>query len=248
MLSRKVRMDLTERLRRSAARDPADVTLLGQLLVDYNGALAEVADGLRSIGLQPTTRIKTTDTIVEKLKRQTSLTLVNMRDLAGARVVRAMTLDEQDEVVRRIRERWPDAAVIDRRADPSFGYRAVHLVPKVGRCSVEVQVRSHHQDMWASIMEACGDVWGRGIRYGGEPSTPDVLCGVAGYRRTRGEWVTRWITLADTLQELADLENEGTRCLARGDAQRAEELGFEIDALVEPLFPEVRSFASALGE
>ena len=83
--------------------------------------------------------------------------------------MRTMTLDEQDALVASILELWPDAAVIDRREIPSHGYRAVHVVPKIQGHSVEIQVRTIYQDTWAQMMERFGDIWGREVRYGGQP-------------------------------------------------------------------------------
>ena len=41
-----------------------------KVLTGYNAALDEVVRGLRSLGLEPTTRLKTSGTIIEKLRRQ----------------------------------------------------------------------------------------------------------------------------------------------------------------------------------
>jgi hypothetical protein len=109
--------------------------LLGELLIEFNGAMGQVADGLRELGLSPTTRLKTSGTIIDKMKRQTHLNLGNIRDLAGARVVQRMSLDEQDAIADKIRGLWPDAQLFDRRANPSHGYRAIHLVPRIGGLS-----------------------------------------------------------------------------------------------------------------
>ena len=46
-------------------------------------------------------------------------------------MVRPMTLDEQDEIAAAIAELWPSTQIVDRRASPSHGYRAIHLVPRI---------------------------------------------------------------------------------------------------------------------
>lgn len=99
----------------------------------------------------------------------------SIRDLAGARIVRSQTLDEQDALADRITELWPGAKVIDRREKASSGYRAVHVVPRIGRCDVEIQIRTRYQDTWAQVMEGLGDAWGRAIRYGGGPDEANRL-------------------------------------------------------------------------
>jgi ppGpp synthetase/RelA/SpoT-type nucleotidyltranferase len=37
----------------------------------------------------------------------------------------------------------------DRREKPSHGYRAVHVIPRVDAHSIEIQVRTPLQDIWA---------------------------------------------------------------------------------------------------
>jgi hypothetical protein len=64
---------------------------------------------------------------------------------------------------------------VDRRADPRFGYRAVHLIVRIDELLVEIQIRTEMQDSWAQIVERLGDRWGRDIRYGGDPESPDSL-------------------------------------------------------------------------
>jgi hypothetical protein len=64
--------------------------------------------------------------------------------------------------------------VIDRREEPSFGYRAVHIIIYEEGLAVEVQVRTVLQDIWAQMSEKLGDMWGRDIRYGGQPVDPDT--------------------------------------------------------------------------
>jgi hypothetical protein len=204
-LSRSETHKLSNRLREAEVPAPEDIALLGEVLIRFNGAPDQVATGLRSIGLSPTTRLKTSGTIIEKLKRQPHLDLTTIRDLAGARVVQRMTLNEQDGVSQKIRTLWPSAQLIDRRVSPSHGYRAVHVVPKIDGCAVEIQLRTLYQDTWAQVMETLGDVWGRAIRYGGAPSDPDVefFSGT-----TRGKFVETWIRQADEFHRLALLENE----------------------------------------
>lgn len=58
---------------------------------------------------------------------------------------------------------------IDRNKDPSYGYRALHCVVRVGRMPLEVQVRTAMQDVWATLFERVADAWGRQIRYGCSP-------------------------------------------------------------------------------
>lgn len=60
----------------------------------------------------------------------------------------------------------------DRRAEPSHGYRAVHVLVCVDGVRIEIQIRTLAQHMWANMMERLADRLGRQIRYGGAPVVP----------------------------------------------------------------------------
>ena len=148
--------------------------MLGEVLKQWDGALQIASQGLASLGLEATTRLKTSSTTIDKLRRQPSIDLLHIHDLAGARFVMTMTLGEQDRIVSSIRNLWENAQVVDRRESPSFGYRAVHVIVKLGSCFVEIQVRTQYQDTWAQWMERFADQMGREVRYGEEPDDFDV--------------------------------------------------------------------------
>ena len=159
---------------------PADVEMLLSAQREWQGALkasldavSEVARAIprdeRDAPLHVTNREKTVATLVDKLRRGTPLS--RMQDVVGVRIVDPSGgLREQDEIVARLKERLGDVRIVDRRSTPSYGYRAVHVIPKIDRRTVEIQIRTGWQHAWANTMEECGDRWGRGIRYG-EPST-----------------------------------------------------------------------------
>ena len=48
---------------------------------------------------------------------------------------------DQDRIVESLQAIFPRASVIDRRVKPQHGYRAVHLVARIGVC-IEIQVRT----------------------------------------------------------------------------------------------------------
>jgi|ERR1700678_866408 len=205
-LSNSKARQLSDRLRNADTPDPSDMDLLGELLIEFNSALGQVAGGLRGLGLSPTTRLKTSGTIIEKMKREAHLDLTNIRDLAGARIVQRMSLEEQDEIAAKIVDLWPGTRLIDRRLNPSHGYRAIHLVARIDGCPVEIQLRTLYQDTWAQVMESLGDSWGRAVRYGGEPDDPKVTV-YDGSSVTRSELVHSWIGFSDSLYELAKAES-----------------------------------------
>jgi hypothetical protein len=119
-----------------------------------------------------TTRLKTTTSIIEKLRRQGGGSLPNIQDLAGIRIIEDIDLDEQDEMSKRVIALFVDGhkppKLMDRRFNLSRGYRAVHVVYS-GMTPVEVQIRTVMQHRWANMYEKLADVVGRGIRYG-EPA------------------------------------------------------------------------------
>jgi hypothetical protein len=168
---------LGRRLRDSPEPSQDDLQLLQELLAEHVETLDQVHLALRGLGLQPHPRLKSTDTIIEKLRRERH-TLRQIHDLAGTRVVKRMSLSTQDELVRSISNACPGAQEpIDRRVTPNHGYRAVHVICRVDGRSVEIQVRTLYQDTWAQLMEKMGDWYGRQIRYGEAPLDPSASVG-----------------------------------------------------------------------
>ena len=167
--------ELGRRLRDAEPPSEGDLRLFEQLLGEHAEALDKVNGALSRLGLQGHPRMKSTDMTREKLRRE-KLSLRGIHDLAGTRVVKRMTLDEQDEIVEQIRSGCPGASPpIDRRAVPNNGYRAVHVVCQVDGRWVEIQIRTFYQDTWAQLMEKMGDWYGRQIRYGELPNRPDEI-------------------------------------------------------------------------
>lgn len=164
---------LGDRLRDADSPASEDFELLETVLGAYDEALQDVRSRLRELGFEPTVRLKTTGTIIDKLRRDRGSSLKTIHDLAGARIVLTGTVGVQDAAVRAVVEAYADCPVsplvVDRRADPRAGYRAVHVILRLDGIPVEVQVRTELQDLWAQLFERLADVWGRQIRYGGAP-------------------------------------------------------------------------------
>lgn len=167
MLS-KTRIDrLGNRLRQGPITE-TDIRMLDDYQRSFSGAYEHVVRVIRDqLGLAPTGRHpKTTRSIVDKLHRE-SIRLSQVQDIAGCRIVVA-DMPEQDRVVASLIEVFPGASVRDRRADPSHGYRAVHVITAVSRQLVEIQVRTRLQHLWAELSEKCSDVFrDPEIKYGG---------------------------------------------------------------------------------
>jgi hypothetical protein len=172
-LSRSAVDKLGDRLRTGNPTD-ADWTLLEELRAERQRQLDGVVGMLRrELAIEVTSRVKTTNTLVEKLQRE-RMRLSQMDDVAGARIKVNGTRLDQDALVQRLVAMWPDARVKDRRERPVHGYRAVHVIPSVDGWPLEIQVRTHRQDTMANIFEGLADRWGRQIRYGGKPEDPEV--------------------------------------------------------------------------
>jgi ppGpp synthetase/RelA/SpoT-type nucleotidyltranferase len=174
------------------------------------------------LGITPTARIKTTGTILEKLRRYGGSWLKSIQDIAGMRIVGSFDRVEQDALVARLVELFSGEGhrprVVDRRADPSYGYRSVHVVASVSSIPVEIQVRTQLQHEWADFYEKLGDRIGRGIRYG-EP--PDHWLTTAERRALRGAdremydltYQLRWsvIDMALAVAEMVDAYETGEK-------------------------------------
>jgi putative GTP pyrophosphokinase len=107
---------------------------------------------------------KSTPAIVGKLKRST-MRLSQMQDIAGCRIV-VKDIAVQDALVDQLITLFP-SDIIDRRAHPSHGYRAVHVVVINAKRCVEIQVRTQLQHLWAELSEKSSDIFGVETKYGG---------------------------------------------------------------------------------
>jgi ppGpp synthetase/RelA/SpoT-type nucleotidyltranferase len=152
----------------------SDLAMLRELLRAYDAILEGAVSRVREqIGVTPTSRVKNSGTIVEKLERHGGSWLKSLQDIAGMRIVGDFDRAGQDALVVELVELFGDGdrapAIVDRRAQPVQGYRAVHVIAFIGGGRVEVQVRTRWQHEWAEMFEKLADKVGRGIRYGEAP-------------------------------------------------------------------------------
>lgn len=208
---------------------------------------------LAEIGYAATPRVKTTGTLVDKLRRQRTR-LSQVQDLAGVRFVVADRL-AQDEAVASVCAHFEaqdfTCKTDDLRDDPSFGYRAVHVIVQLGQVRVEVQVRTELQDIWAQLVEYLGDTWGRAIRYGGEPENPDA-------KIRSGELVVSRRAAMRVLGSLSDLiatieRHRASLVRSQERLDRLKQIVQDVDELVagyqahdEPVPEEDRAVAEAV--
>jgi len=154
-----------------AAGPPKEEVLLRlqELRASYDPPMTAAQMLLKNaLGIDATSRLKTVNTIVEKLRRDKTR-LAEMQDIAGLRVVADIGLAEQTVLAEKVSAIFATAKVVDRREKPRYGYRAVHVVAVVDGYPVEIQIRTKLQDLWAQALERLADEVGRGIRYG-EPA------------------------------------------------------------------------------
>lgn len=201
-VSRKQITRLGKRLAEGAELSPDEQRLLREVIAAFDEAKETVQRRLKAIGIATTGRPKERVTLQEKLAR-TGLQLLVVDDIAGVRTVVPDGRQTQDEIVARIVEEFAGELakpVKDRRAEPSHGYRAVHVIVKVDGLRVEVQVRTEAQDLWAQIIEALGGKWGRELRYG-EPITWADRPIFPGADMTRQELLEFCLELSENIDE-----------------------------------------------
>lgn len=117
---------------------------------------------------------KSTTALVDKLERQ-HVRLSQVQDIAGCRVV-VEDIFLQERALSAMEVYLDAPAVFDRRANPSHGYRAIHLVATIENRKVEIQLRTELQHLWAEISEKISDLVGPSIKYGvGDESQIQLL-------------------------------------------------------------------------
>jgi GTP pyrophosphokinase len=138
----------------------------------YDFVIRTIREKLQS---EPTGRpAKSTSSIIEKLRRE-SIRLSQVQDIAGCRIVVA-DIFAQDHTIAMLRETFHQTRLIDRRVNPSHGYRAVHVIVDSGPVSVEIQIRTALQHLWAELSERLADVVDSNIKYGGgDPQIVQIL-------------------------------------------------------------------------
>jgi ppGpp synthetase/RelA/SpoT-type nucleotidyltranferase len=147
---------LGDRLRKGNITDD-DLRLLDEYRRSLTGAYEDVVGTIRDrLGLEPTGRpAKSTTSIAEKLRRE-SIRLTQVQDIAGCRLI-VVNIAEQDRVVTNLVRHFIKTTVVDRRAKPSHGYRAVHVIATIDDKAVEIQVRTVLQQLWAELSEKISD-------------------------------------------------------------------------------------------
>ena len=193
---------LGDRLKGDTHTD-SDLRLLDDFRRSFGEAYEAVVRTIRQRGESPTGRLaKSTVSIVEKLRRE-SIRLSQMQDIAGCRVVVVNVLQQEQFVASLITD-FPGASVIDRRDNPSYGYRAVHILAEISGKPIEIQVRTSLQHLWADVSEKASDVLDPAIKHGGGPdwwrsSLTKFSKWVTAYEKLETTLVTAYQQLETTL-------------------------------------------------
>ncbi|MEO7632585.1 MAG: hypothetical protein ABIU20_04245, partial [Blastocatellia bacterium] len=147
--------------------EEADLRMLDQYRLSYTEAYEIVLGAIRTeLSLEPTGRpAKSTTSIAEKLRRE-SIRLTQIQDIAGCRLI-ATDIADQNQVIQSLNSLIEDVTIIDRRQQPSHGYRAVHVIVRCREKLIEIQVRTELQHLWAELSEKFSDVLDQTIKYGG---------------------------------------------------------------------------------
>lgn len=144
-----------------------------RLLDEYRRSFFVTYDSIttaivQTLGLKPTGRpAKSTTSVSDKLRRE-SIRLTQIQDIAGCRLV-VDNVEAQDRTIQQLRDLFPRTTTSDRRATPSHGYRAVHVIVSSNDVLVEIQVRTALQHAWAELSEKLSDVVDPAVKYGGGP-------------------------------------------------------------------------------
>ena len=87
-----------------------------------------------------------------------------MQDIAGGRIV-VENIAAQEHAITLISRAFDDISIVDRRVNPSHGYRAVHVIVRILDKLIEIQIRTVLQHLWAEFSEKLSD-HDPGIKYG----------------------------------------------------------------------------------
>jgi ppGpp synthetase/RelA/SpoT-type nucleotidyltranferase len=228
-----------------------DDTLLNNMIESYDEPMARAQAIVRSAGYRATARLKTRGTLVEKLRRDPQTKLPSIQDVAGLRVTVSDRVDQDlavPAIEAALRAESCECKTRDRRVEPSWGYRAVHIIARVDGVPVEIQIRTELQDLWAQVAERIGDKFGRQIRYGGEPDPGETD------RETelRQQLVTEHRSLSDVMAELESRQAQvrRRRSFVQEQAAQLALIGKEIDELnkAQPSGSQTRARLAAVEE
>jgi len=235
----------------AAAVQPTDedLDLFLQVARHCQDVLGGVQTQLAGLGYEgPTPRVKTTGTLVDKLRREHPMRLSQVQDLAGARVVVAGRFEQVAAVaaiINLLTSQGHRSKLSDRLARPMHGYRAMHILVCIDQVNVEIQVRTRLQDSWALVVEDLADIWGRGIRYGDEPVDATARIRVGDSTLSRSEALATLKMLSDNIFQF---EENSVKLHELGGPIATAQLRFEVLSQEPALRDTLQLFAEASQE
>jgi ppGpp synthetase/RelA/SpoT-type nucleotidyltranferase len=150
-------------------------------------------------------RLKRTDTLIRKLRREKSMKLTFMDDIVGFRILVASPLVQQ-QVTRALKDSLPTKLVKDYvNAPPDSGYQGIHVICQMAKTfpgnetpsnlTYEIQVRTHYQHIWSTTSESMGEQ----VKEGGGTETQRAELAILGERVRTFELANPAFIQSDTL-------------------------------------------------
>lgn len=176
---------LGDRLIRGANKE--DIEIYFQLRDAYAPALENIEERLRRIlpTTPPASRLKTIDSVINKLQRKAARRLSTMQDIAGCRVV-VTDISMQNVAIELVKKEFGQVLLEDFRWVCVSDYRAVHIIidtylAKQVKGQVEIQIRTSLQDIWAQLSEKLSDLHGNGAKYSTDKGDKKLLAEIANF-------------------------------------------------------------------
>ncbi len=231
---------LGDRLKKGNITDD-DLRLLDQYRRSFSEAYEFVIETIRKeLALEPTGRpAKSTTSISDKLRRE-SIRLTQIQDIAGCRLI-AADIANQEPVVQSLQSLFEDVTIVDRRKQPSHGYRAVHVIVSYQGKMIEIQVRTALQHLWAELSEKFSDVVDPAIKYGGGDEKVQRILAHASTTVINTESLE-----IDLLDTKALLSSEGK--LTGDNKQRIDGIQERVNSLRQQVFDNLRDTLESLAE
>ena len=110
-------------------------------------------------------RTKRVETVAAKLQRRPEVSLSQVTDLAGCRII-VSSRAEQNVIAARLMTTYEVIDLDDKSDDPKSGYRAVHLDIRYRGRPMEIQIQTRNQHRWQQVSEEAAG-YDISIKYGG---------------------------------------------------------------------------------
>ncbi len=175
----------------------------------------------RSSRLEVSQRLKRAPTIVDKLGRESTLSLPRMQDIGGCRAVLG-SIEELRRVEARLKKNRPPVGYSDYVTSPrASGYRGVHLIVTYGDSDgvdrrIEVQLRTQVMHEWAITVERLSGRIGQNLKQDGRHAVQELLAAIS--HAMALEEVGMNVD-ASLLSQLAELRRRAAPYLSAGGAR-----------------------------